>query len=235
LTSVTILRGVTSIGDSAFYDCTSLTNVSIPNSVTNIDLYAFAYCSLTGIAIPNSVTSIGDAAFEYCFGLTSVTIPNSVTSIGNVAFYGCPNLTKAIIGNGVTNIDGGAFEDDQAISVYFEGNAPSYEDTDEEGVIGGTIYYLPGTMGWSSEFDGSPTVLWNPEVQKNNSFGVRSNRFGFNIAGTSNLVIAVEACTNLSNPLWSAVATNTLTNGLSYFSDPNWTNYQHRFYRLGPP
>jgi hypothetical protein len=64
------------------------------------------------------------------------------------------------------------------------------------------------------------------------SFGVQTNRFGFTITGTSNLVIVVEACTNLANPAWSPAGTNTLIDGSSYFSDPHWTNYPARFYRL---
>ena len=62
--------------------------------------------------------------------------------------------------------------------------------------------------------------------------GVRTNQFGFNIIGTSNIVVVVEASTNLANPTWSPLRTNTLTGGSSYFSDPQWTNYSSRFYRL---
>jgi hypothetical protein len=65
------------------------------------------------------------------------------------------------------------------------------------------------------------------------SSGVRTNQFGFNIIGTSNIVVVVEANTNLANPTWSPLRTNTLTGGSSYFSDPQWTNYPSRFYRLG--
>jgi hypothetical protein len=84
-----------------------------------------------------------------------------------------------------------------------------------------TVYYLPGTTGW------------NPQVQTNGaSFGVRTNRFGFNITGNSSLVIVVEACRSLTNPIWSPVQTNVLTGGLFYFSDPQWTNYPTSFYRV---
>ena len=62
--------------------------------------------------------------------------------------------------------------------------------------------------------------------------GVRTNQFGFNIIGTSNIVVVVEASTNLANPTWSPLRTNTLTGGSAYFSDPQWTNYSSRFYRL---
>ena len=87
---------VTSIGNSAFYDDSGVTSVTIPESVTSIGNLAFCYCKgLTVITIPNSVTSIGSSAFSNCTGLTSVTIGNSVTSIGDGAFYSCTGLTKA--------------------------------------------------------------------------------------------------------------------------------------------
>jgi serpin B len=67
------------------------------------------------------------------------------------------------------------------------------------------------------------------------SFGVRTNQFGFNITGTSNIVVVVEACANLANPIWSAVSTNTLTGGSASFSDPQWTNCPIRLYRVRSP
>ena len=112
LTSVTIPNSVTSIGNSAFFYCSGLTSVTIPNSVTSIENSAFEGCSgLTSVTIPNSVTSIGNRAFTYCSGLTSVTIPNSVTSIGNEAFKGCYSLTSVTISNSVISIGYNAFQD----------------------------------------------------------------------------------------------------------------------------
>ena len=110
LTSVTIPNSVTSIGGWAFYGCSSLTSVTIPNNVTSIGDYAFYGCSaLTSITIPNSVTSIGEATFWGCSNLTSVTIPNSVTSMGSSAFCHCYSLTSVTIPNSVTSIGRGAF------------------------------------------------------------------------------------------------------------------------------
>ena len=105
-----IPNSVTSIGNHAFYGCSSLTSVTIPNSVTSIGGYAFYGCSsLTSVTIPNSVTSIGEGAFRGCSGLTSITIPNSVTSIGDDAFYYCSSLTSVTIPNSVTSIGRRAF------------------------------------------------------------------------------------------------------------------------------
>ena len=97
---------VTSIGDSAFTYCYSLTSVTIPNSVTSIGSSAFFHCSsLTSITIPNSVTSIGGYAFYGCSSFTSVTIGNSVTSIGGEAFVGCWSLTSVIVESGNSTYD----------------------------------------------------------------------------------------------------------------------------------
>ena len=97
---------VTSIGNWAFYQCTSLTSVTIPNSVTSIDTNAFYGCSsLSSITIPNSVTSIGQSVFLNCKGLTSITIPNSVTSIVGNIFYGCSSLSSITVDSSNTVYD----------------------------------------------------------------------------------------------------------------------------------
>ena len=99
------------IAERAFYNCTALKSVTIPDSVTVIGHYAFSDCyGLTSVIIPESVTGIGDNAFVYCYSLTSIIIPNSVTSIGNGAFRYCNSLTSVTIGRGVTSIGNYAFE-----------------------------------------------------------------------------------------------------------------------------
>ena len=186
--------------------------------------------------IPNSVTTIGDDAFMNCYKLTSVTLGDSVTNIGGNAFYYCSNLTNVTIGDSVANIGDGAFEYCYGLtSVYFQGNAPTahcnvfYFDPV-------TVYYLPGTTGWGTTFACVPTAPWTlpyPLVLNSASgFGVQSNGFGFTISWATNLSVVVEAATHLANPVWTPLATNPLVNGTNYFSDPNWTNYPGRFYRI---
>ena len=112
LTSVTIPNSVTNIGESAFWNCNKLTSVTIPDGVTSIEDLVFSSCySLTSITIPNSVTSIGNRAFRSCTKLTSITIPDGVISIGNFAFSGCNELTSITIPDSVTSIGDSAFEE----------------------------------------------------------------------------------------------------------------------------
>lgn len=99
--------GVVRIGDDAFSNCESLTNIIIPDSVTTIGYRAFENCtSLTDITIPNSVTSIEGYAFSYCTALLDVVIPDSVTEIGLGVFSHCSSLISAKISNNITYLDG---------------------------------------------------------------------------------------------------------------------------------
>ena len=110
VTDLVIPEGVTNINNYAFYDYDKLTSVTIPNSVKSIGSCAFYNCDgLTSVTIPDSVTSIGDFAFYSCSSLTSVTVPNSVKSIGNEAFAGCDSLKSVTIGNSATSIGVRAF------------------------------------------------------------------------------------------------------------------------------
>lgn len=186
------------------------------------------------IAIPGAlnglpVTGIGQGALSNCYDLASVTIAHSVTNIGIQAFASCPVLAY----------------------VYFEGNAPEAAPSDVFlGDTNATVYYLPGTTGWSATFAGRPAKLWNPQVQTGDAkFGLQNNQFGFNITGTADIPIVVEARTSLTDPVWSPVAALILSNGSIYFNDPQGggpvisnsqlppprTNYPSRFYRIRSP
>ena len=102
---------VTEIACPAFFGCTSLKEITIPNSVTKICWSAFSGCtSLMELSIPNSVTQIRNSAFEGCTSLAEITIPDSVLWIGFSAFKCCTSLTKITIPNSVTEIRFGAFK-----------------------------------------------------------------------------------------------------------------------------
>ena len=169
------------------------------------------------ISSTTSVTSIGDSAFYWCRTLTNITLPQSVTSIDSGAFLNCFSLAN----------------------IYFQGNAPSIGSGVFDGVTSATIFYLPGTTNWGATFGGRPTAVWAlpyPVVLNSGpSFGVQPTGFGFTISWATNIPVVVGAATNLANPVWLPVGTNTLTNGSAYFSDPGWTNHPGRFYRLRSP
>ena len=194
----------------------------------------FTYSSINGqvtisgyngpsvVTIPSTINglpviTIGVEAFLNRYYLTSITIPNSVTRILSDAFKGCVSLT----------------------TVCCTGNAPSVFGVPSNlfnGDNDATVYYFQGNTGWGSTFGGRPTVLWNPQVQASSpNFGVRSNRFGFTINGSTNIPLVVEACTNLSSPVWVSRQSCTLTNGSLYFNDPKWTNSIRQFYRIRFP
>ena len=110
ITSVTIAEGVTSIGNYAFYMCSSLTTVSLPAGLTSIGGYAFSRCTaLAAITIPDGGTSIGSNAFSGCSNLASVNIPDGLTSIDSYLFDACGNLANVTIPDGVTSIGSSAF------------------------------------------------------------------------------------------------------------------------------
>jgi hypothetical protein len=231
---------VTRIWDSAFAYCSNLTGVTIPDGVTELGDFSFTYCtSLASIMLPDSVRSIGAHAFDSCSNLTSVTIPDGVTGIGSAAFYNCTSLTFITIPASVTDILSYAFSFCTNLKgVFFNGNAPVFgDDSIFYNSPHAAAYYLIGKTGWDSPFLWwCPKMLWDPQMSiSNGSSGGQANPFGFTINGAYNLPVVVEACTNLANPNWQPMQTNTLTTGTAYFSDPQWTNYPSRFYHLRSP
>ncbi len=146
---------VTSIGYSAFYNCSSLTEITIPNSVTSIGNYVFEYCSsLTAITIPNSVTTIGRGAFYECSSLTAITIPNSVSTIGHFAFYSCSNLTSVAIGENVASIGSGVFQGCSSLTsvIWNAKHCENFTPYD------GTPFYRYYSNGSSNNFNIGPQI-----------------------------------------------------------------------------
>jgi len=238
LANVTIGANVANIGNWAFYFCSNLTNITFAQCVTNIGTKAFYNCTrLARVDIPNSVIAIGEQAFVSCSSLVHVNMGNGITSIGAYAFSNCGSLSNITIGKNVTSIGSYAFNCCVNLKgVFFQGNAPSADSSVLYPPGNATVYYLPGTTNWTSTFGGCPSVLWNPQALPTElAFGVQSNRFGFAITGTANIPVVIESATSVLGGLWTPLQSCTLTNGSIYFSDPGWTNYPARFYRIGSP
>jgi hypothetical protein len=240
---------VTGIGENAFEYSFSLSDITIPDSVTSIGEDAFGSCyRLTAITVDAQnafYSSTNGVLFDktqtvllqYPGGLGgSYGIPGSVTGIGTNAFSGC-DLTSVVMPNSISNIGEFAFSYTGLTGIYFEGNAPEVGlDMFSQG-FPPTVYYLAGTTGWSNTFAGVTAILWNPLIQTGDGlFGIHNNQFKFTITngGISNIPIVVEACTNLASPVWTPLATLTLTNSY-HFGDSQWTNYSGRFYRIRSP
>lgn len=259
LANINIPDSVTNIG-SAFNGCSSLTNVTIPASVVSLGVAAFGYCSsLTNITVAAAnpaYASVGGVLFDknlttlitYPGGLGGAyTVPAGVNYIADEAFASCSKLTQVTIPASVLALgddlqpfagDAAFYDCAALLGVYFLGNAPVLGEPD---VFGGDtqtiVYYLAGTSGWGPLYGGLTTVMLNSQAPATGfaDIGLQNHEFGFTINGGSNLVVVVEACTNLANAVWIPISTNTLTTGSSHFNDPQWTNYRGRFYRVVPP
>ena len=125
---VIINNGITNIGKSAFYECSSLKEITIPNSVASIGFAAFEKCSsLKEITIPEGVTSINDCAFCECSSLKEITIPNSVTNIDYQVFYGCSSLKEIKVSGenkNYTSIDGVLYNKKKTKIIRYPANKP---------------------------------------------------------------------------------------------------------------
>ncbi len=234
---------VKSIGDYAFYSYPGLNGVTIGSSITNIGRYAFSECaSLGAVYFSGDAPSVYTSAFWNATNATCYYFPGTagwrpqVQSSGSSLGVHANGFGFSITGTrGLRILVEGCT--DPASSVW----SPVQTIT----LTGGTSYFSdPMWTNYSrrfyralaTAFGGLSLVQWNPRVQTSDaSFGMATSGFGFEITGTTNIPIAVEACTNLAHAAWTLLQTCTLTNGSIYFSDPDWTNYPARFYRIRSP
>lgn len=250
--NVTFPASVTSIGDEAFFSRGAMTNIMLGGGVTTLGIGTFDGCNnLTNISVDAANTnfsSVNGVLFDksgkqlviYPSGLTGpFTIPNGVTNIASYAFLQCQDLTKLKFPPSITSMSDNAVEGCYGLtSIFFEGNAP----IGSSNMIGSgtlTFYYLPGTTGWDTfptngSYGKLTGVLWNPQiVNTDGNLGFQNNQFGFNVTGDDGLTVVVEGTTNFTD--WQPVCTNGLNGDAVYFSDPQWTNYPGRFYRIASP
>lgn len=252
----TFPTNITTIGDWAFYHCPNMGSVEIPDSVTSIGGGAFSTCNLTSVRLPVGLKQIGGYTFYGCF-LTHIDLPDTLTEIGERAFWGNSRLTEIHIPYGLTSIGDYAFEGCGSLrqlilpstvvhlgksavrgvgALYCQGQPPQYDASAPPIGSGYTVYYVPGTPGWSSVYAGATTAEWtSPIVYEPRSIvdpvhGTFS--IGFLAAWAPGGTVVVEATSQLVAPNWSPISTNVLTTGTLSFIDSAMAGIPSRSYRV---
>lgn len=245
--SLTIPASVTSIQERAFEFCPQLTSLVIPDTVTSLGVACFQFCDqLTSVRVGRGITTLPANAFSFCPMLSDVKLPDTLRTIADQAFFRCLGLHRITIPAsvrtlGVLIFDRDFYDDTNILEVYFEGNRPTIGLTSPFGYsaseeFGPTVYYRAGTTGWGAIFASRPTVLWDPRVTTGDGTpGIRDGKFGFTITGAAGLSVAVEACTDLANPVWVRLGTQVLTDGKRPFVDADSAIQPSRFYRFQFP
>ena len=185
--SIVLPEGTTSIGNSAFLQCTSLAGISLPSKVTTIGNRAFSDCtSLSAITVPSGVNSIGEDAFRYCRRLISISLPEGIEEIKSYTFGDCENLETITLPKSLTAVHQNAFSNCKLNTVQYngtqdqwssllpniaeEGNEPlfcaslSYEEesNSDTSVTNGTIEGSDGTsLSWNLLESGLLTISGN--------------------------------------------------------------------------
>jgi hypothetical protein len=263
LTGVTLLGNITITDDQVFFQCPNLTNVIIGAGVSNLSYGMFCDCpNLTSVLfMGNAPGLIGSwpsdgPPFWYDPNVTIYYLPGT-TGWGNsyqgvAAVMWNPVIQTGWPSFGVSN---GQF----GFNITSKANIPIVVAASTNLGSGPWVPLLSCTLTniddapplyfsdpfWSNypsrfyriAFPGQyPTITESPSVIITNAgFGIGNNQFGFTITGPANISVTVQATTNLPGGSWTNLQSFTLTNGSIYFTDPGWTNYPGRFYRMAYP
>ena len=183
---------VTSIGDYAFYYCSYLTSITLPEGLTSIGDYAFDYCSaLTSITLPESLTSIGNKAFMYCYSLTSITLPEGLTSIVGKAFSNCYRLYEVYNKSDLTITAGST---DNGYVAYYAKNVYS-EGESKLKTEGDYIFYVDGDDIELIAYTGGETSITLPSDYEGKNYNI--GRYAFRDCSDLTSVTIPESVTSI--------------------------------------
>ncbi|MBR3174859.1 MAG: InlB B-repeat-containing protein [Oscillospiraceae bacterium] len=240
--SAIINEGVTSVGQYAFADCSSLSDISLPESLQNIGSYAFNNCSsLRTITIPESVQAIGSYAF-YNTGINSVVLPEGITSINTCTFKSCSSLSSVTIPRSVNTIAGYAFYlVSDHLTVYYNGTEAEWNQisVDEGNELGNADKYYTYTIDYQAnggfgapdrqkKITGEAVTLSNATPSHENSVGSYTVRLNYDGDGSSSVPLTSTVTTTYSFSSWNTQQDGHGTSyapGSRYTANANLTLY----------
>lgn len=186
-----------------------MAEVHLPTGITRIPADAFRSCVRLGsMMLPEGVTEIGPLAYQGCLGLSNVMLPEGLTALGLAAFADCSSLTEVSFPASLAAIKALAFaRTTNLVAAYFLGNAPGAERLFPMESLP-TVFYLPGTTGWTSSFGGAPTAEWAPLAEDPR---VDGGLFAASVTGPVSVVVVLKARSALESAApWRPVSTDAI-------------------------
>lgn len=219
LRSITLPKSISSIGESAFYNCPVLSSICIPDGVKSIERQTFSGCTnLDSVIIPESVTSIGDGSFSLCSSLSSIIIPKNVESIGKSAFFECLNLNTVTLSDRIKIIGDGAFRNCSGLSSIVIPDSVTTIDNQAFYFTGLTSVFIPKGVTYIGDSAFCIPNLASIIVDSNNV--VYDSRDGSNaiiktstnalICGSKSTIIP-ESVTAIENNAFKSSTINSIT------------------------